>query len=140
MCPIAARRRLNDLMGGVVNISIDLASNYAPHVQAGTLRALAITTPKRWPLLPEVPTLSELGMPNFDATGWMAIVGPAGLPADVVAKVNKTANEYLASKEGTETLDKLGMVAVGGSADELKTFMASELVKWTPAAEKIQPE
>jgi tripartite-type tricarboxylate transporter receptor subunit TctC len=79
-------------------------------------------------------------MPNFDATGWMAIVGPAGLPADVVAKVNKAANDWLATKEGNETLDKLGMVAVGGTPDELKTFMASELVKWTPAAEKIQPE
>ena len=131
---------MNDLLGGVVNICIDLASNYAPHVKAGTLRALAITTPKRWALLPDVPTLSELGMPNFDATGWMAIVGPAGLPDDIVAKVNKAANEYLATKEGTETLDKLGMVPVGGTADELKTFMASELVKWTPAAEKIQPE
>jgi tripartite-type tricarboxylate transporter receptor subunit TctC len=131
---------MNDLLGGVVNICIDLASNYAPHVKAGTLRALAITTPKRWPLLPDVPTLSELGMPNFDATGWMAIVGPAGLPADVVAKVNKAANDWLATKEGNETLDKLGMVAVGGTPDELKTFMASELVKWTPAAEKIQPE
>ena len=131
---------LNDLMGGVVNISIDLASNYAPHVQAGTLRALAITTPKRWSLLPDVPTLSELGMPNFDATGWMALVGPAGLPADIVGKLNKSANDYLASKEGVDTLDKLGMVAVGGTADELKTFMASELVKWTPAAEKVQPE
>jgi len=131
---------LNDLMGGVVNISIDLASNYAPHIQAGTLKGLAITTPKRWSLLPDVPTLSELGMPNFDATGWMALVGPAGLPADIVGKLNKAANEYLTSKEGVDTLDKLGMVAVGGTADELKTFMASELVKWTPAAEKVQPE
>jgi tripartite-type tricarboxylate transporter receptor subunit TctC len=131
---------LTDLLGGVVNMSIDLASNYAPQVKDGKLRALAITTPKRWPLLPDVPTLSELGMPNFDATGWMAIVGPAGLPADVVAKVNKAANDWLATKEGAETLDKLGMVPVGGTPDELKTFMASELVKWTPAAEKIQPE
>jgi tripartite-type tricarboxylate transporter receptor subunit TctC len=131
---------LTDLLGGVVNISVDLASNYAPQVKDGKLRALAITTMKRWSLLPDVPTLSELGMPNFDATGWMAIVGPAGLPPDIVAKVNKAANDYLASKEGIETLDKLGMVAVGGTAEQLKAFMASELVKWTPAAEKIQPE
>jgi len=131
---------LTDLLGGVVNISVDLASNYAPQVKDGKLRALAITTMKRWPLLPDVPTLSELGMPNFDATGWMAIVGPAGLPADVVAKVNKAANDWLATREGAETLDRLGMVAVGGTPDALKTFMASELVKWTPAAEKIQPE
>ncbi len=131
---------MNDLLGGVVNISIDLASNYAPQVKAGTLRALAITTLKRWSLLPDVPTLSELGMPNFDATGWMAIVGPAGLPADVVGKVNKAANDYLATKEGAEAMDKLGMVPVGGTPEQLKTFMASELVKWTPVAEKIKPE
>jgi tripartite-type tricarboxylate transporter receptor subunit TctC len=131
---------LNDLLGGVVNISIDLASNYAPQVKAGTLRALAITTMKRWSLLPDVPTLSELGMPNFDATGWMAIVGPAGLPEDIVGKLNKAANDYLASKEGGDTLEKLGMVPVGGTPAALKTFMASELVKWTPVAEKIKPE
>ncbi len=131
---------MNDLLGGVVNISIDLASNYAPQVKAGTLRALAITTLKRWSLLPDVPTLSELGMPNFDATGWMAIVGPAGLATDVVAKINKAANDYLASKDGADTLEKLGMVPVGGTPDALKTFMASELVKWTPVAEKIKPE
>jgi tripartite-type tricarboxylate transporter receptor subunit TctC len=131
---------LNDLLGGVVNISIDLASNYAPHVKSGALRALAITTLKRWPLLPGVPTLSELGMPNFDATGWMAIVGPAGLPPDIVAKVNKAANDYLASKEGADALDKLGMVPVGGTPNELRTFMAAELAKWTPAAAKVQPE
>jgi tripartite-type tricarboxylate transporter receptor subunit TctC len=131
---------MTDLLGGVVNISIDLASNYAPQVKDGKLRALAITTLKRWSLLPDVPTLSELGMPNFDATGWMALVGPAGLPADVVDKLNKAANEYLASQDGKDTLDKLGMVPVGGTAEQLKTFMASELVKWTPAAEKIKPE
>jgi tripartite-type tricarboxylate transporter receptor subunit TctC len=131
---------LNDLLGGVVNISIDLASNYAPQVKAGTLRALAITTLKRWSLLPDVPTLSELGMPNFDATGWMAIVGPAGLPDDIVGKLNKAANDYLASKEGGDTLERLGMVPVGGTPAALKTFMASELVKWTPVAEKIKPE
>ena len=131
---------MNDLISGQVNICFDLASTYAEQVKAGTLRALAITTPKRWPLLPDVPTLSELGMPNFDATGWIAIVGPAGLPADIVAKVNKVANDFIASKEGIDAMDKLGMVPAGGTPEQLRAFMASELVKWTPAAEKIKPE
>jgi tripartite-type tricarboxylate transporter receptor subunit TctC len=131
---------MNDLISGQVNICFDLASTYAEQVKAGTLRALAITTSKRWPLLPDVPTLSELGMANFDATGWIAIVGPPGLPADIVAKVNKIANDFIVSKEGAEAMDKLGMVPAGGTPEQLRAFMASELVKWTPAAEKVKPE
>jgi tripartite-type tricarboxylate transporter receptor subunit TctC len=130
---------MNDLLGGQVNIVFDLASTYAEQVKSGTLRALAITDTKRWPLLPDVPTLAEAGMPNFEATGWIAIVGPAKLPADVVAKVNKVANDFVASKEGKEAMDKLGMVPAGGTPEQLRTFMASELVKWTPVAEKIKP-
>jgi tripartite-type tricarboxylate transporter receptor subunit TctC len=131
---------MNDLIGGQVNISFDLASTYAEQVKGGTLRALAITATKRWPLLPDVPILSELGMPNFEATGWVAIVGPAGLPADIVTKVNKVANDFIASKEGMDAMDKLGMVPAGGTPEQLRTFMASELVKWTPIAEKIKPD
>jgi tripartite-type tricarboxylate transporter receptor subunit TctC len=131
---------MNDLIGGQVNICFDLASTYAEQVKAGTLRALAITATKRWPLLPDVPTVAELGMPNFEATGWIAIVGPAGLPADIVAKVNKIANEFIISKAGIEAMDNLGMVPAGGTPEQLRTFMASELAKWTPTAEKIKPE
>jgi tripartite-type tricarboxylate transporter receptor subunit TctC len=130
---------MNDLLGGQVNIVFDLASTYAEQVKAGTLRALAITDTKRWPLLPDVPTLAEAGMPNFEATGWIAIVGPAKLPDNIVAKVNKVANDFVSSKEGRELMDKMGMVPAGGTPDQLRTFMASELVKWTPVAEKIQP-
>ena len=131
---------MNDLIGGQVNICFDLASTYAEQVKAGTLRALAITATKRWPLLPDVPTVAELGMSNFEATGWIAVVGPAGLPGDIVAKVNKVANEFIASKAGIEAMDKLGMVPAGGTPDQLRAFMASELMKWTPTAEKIKPE
>ena len=131
---------MNDLLGGQINISFDLASTYVEQVKSGTLRALAITTPKRWAPLPDVPTLSEQGMPNFEATGWVAIVGPKGLPADIVARVNKVTNDFVTSKEGVEAMDKLGMVPAGGTPEQLKTFMAAELEKWRPVAEKIKPE
>ena len=130
---------MNDLLGGQVNIVFDLASTYAEQVKSGKLRALAITDTKRWPLLPDVPTLAEAGMANFEATGWIAIVGPAKLPDDIVAKVNKIANDFVNSKDGREAMDRLGMVPAGGTPEQLKTFMASELVKWTPVAEKIKP-
>ena len=131
---------MNDLLGGQINISFDLASTYVEQVKSGTLRALAITTPKRWAPLPDVPTLSEQGMPNFEATGWVAIVGPKGLPADIVAKVNKVTNDFVTSKEGIDAMEKLGMVPAGGTPEQLKTFMAAELEKWRPVAEKIKPE
>ena len=131
---------MNDLLGGQINISFDLASTYVEQVKSGTLRALAITTPKRWAPLPDVPTLSEQGMPNFEATGWVAIVGPKGLPADIVAKVNKVTNDFVTSKEAVEAMDKLGMVPAGGTPEQLKLFMAAELEKWRPIAEKIKPE
>jgi tripartite-type tricarboxylate transporter receptor subunit TctC len=131
---------MNDLLGGQINISFDLASTYVEQVKSGTLRALAITTPKRWAPLPDVPTLSEQGMPNFEATGWVAIVGPKGLPADIVGKVNKVTNDFVTSKEGVDAMDKLGMVPAGGTPEQLRTFMAAELEKWRPVAEKIKPE
>lgn len=130
---------MKDLIGGQVNIVFDLASTYAEQVKSGSLRALAITDTKRWPLLPDVPTLAEVGMPNFEATGWIAIVGPAKLPPDIVSKVSKVANDFVAGKEGKEAMDRLGMVPAGGTPEQLRTFMASELVKWTPVAEKIKP-
>ena len=68
------------------------------------------------------------------------MAGPAGLPADIVAKVNKIANDYIASKEGIELMGKLGMVPSGGTPEQLRAFMAAELVKWTPAAEKVTPD
>jgi tripartite-type tricarboxylate transporter receptor subunit TctC len=131
---------MNDLIGGQINLTVDLAATYADQVKAGTLRALATTDLKRWPLLPDTPVLAELGLPGFEATGWTAVVGPAKLPAEIVNKVNKTVNDYIASDEGKQALAKLGMVPAGGTPEALGKYMASELEKWRPVAEKVSPE
>jgi len=131
---------LNDVVAGTVDLSLDLAPMYAGFVQSGALRALAVTSPDRYPLMPDVPTLTEQGASGFDATGWVAVAGPAGLAADVTRKINGAVNEYLDSDEGKSELLKLGMTPRGGTPEDLANRMASEIAKWREVAEKVAPE
>lgn len=127
---------LNDLLGGVVNLSFDLVPLYLPHIATGRVRALAVLGPQRTKLLPEVPTFIESRI-NISATGWFGMVGPKGLPADVVAKLNKVANEFLASTEGRAQLQTFSMRPIGGKPEALAKFVQSEMEKWAPIIEPI---
>jgi len=127
---------LNDLLGGVVNLSFDLVPTYLQQITAGKVRALAVLGPQRSPSLPDVPTLRELGI-DVAATGWYGVVGPRGLPADVVAKVNKVINDFLASTEGRAQLQTFSMRGIGGSPDALQSLMRSETEKWRPIVAPI---
>lgn len=131
---------LNDLIAGVVNVSFDLAPTYAQYVSAGKVRALAITTLKRSPLMPETRTLAEQGVRDFQATGWNAFVGPAGLPTNVVQQINDIVNRYIASGEGLEGLRRLGMQPSGGTQKQLADFIAAEIRTWKPIAELVSVE
>jgi tripartite-type tricarboxylate transporter receptor subunit TctC len=131
---------LNDLVAGTVNLSLDLAPTYVEFVQSGALRALAITSAQRYPLMPDVPTLAEQGAREFDVTGWVAVAGPAGLAADITKKINGAVNDYLGGGEGKSALAKFGMEPRGGTPEDLANYMASELIKWRPIAEKVASE
>ena len=131
---------MNDVLGGRVNLSFDLLPTYTEHIRSGTLRALAVTTVNRTKILPEAATLAEQGMPKFEAIGWTALVGPAGLAPETISTINRIVNEFLASDEGKQALLNFGMEPLGGTPDDLATFMASELTKWRPVAEKMTPE
>ena len=128
---------LNDTLGGRVNLCFDLLPTYTEHIRNNTLKALAVTTLARTAALPEAATLAEQGMPEFEAIGWTAIVGPAGLAPETIQKVNRIVNEFLVSDEGKSVLLKLGMEPLGGTPEDLANYMASELTKWRPAAEKV---
>jgi tripartite-type tricarboxylate transporter receptor subunit TctC len=119
---------MNDLLGGTVNLSFDLLPTYIEHVRSGTLKALAVTTQNRTAILPEAATLAEQGMPKFEAIAWTALLGPAGLAPETIATINRIVNEFLSSDEGRKALLNFA------------GFMASELVKWRPVAEKLTPE
>jgi tripartite-type tricarboxylate transporter receptor subunit TctC len=131
---------LNDLIAGVVNVSFDLAPTYAQYVKDGRVRALAVTTRTRSPLMPDTATLAEQGVRDFEATGWNAFVGPAGLPAEVVQSVNAIVNRFIASDEGKEALRALGMQPAGGTPQQLAAFMAAETKTWQPIASSVKVE
>jgi len=121
-----------DLLGGHIDVGMDSMAAYVTNVQEGKLPALAIASRRRWSGLPNVPTVSEAGLPNFEASVWYAIMAPAGVPADVVARVNAAANAYLATAAARDLFGKLGLEALGGTPEELRLFIGSELRKWGP--------
>ena len=131
---------LNDLIAGTVTVSFDLAPTYAQYVQSGKVRALAVTTLQRTPLMPEAPTLVEQGLKDFEATGWNAFVGPARLPADIVQKVNTVVNQFVSSAEGKDALLKLGMQAAGGTPQQLQDYMRAQTTIWQPVASSVSIE
>jgi tripartite-type tricarboxylate transporter receptor subunit TctC len=135
-----ASQVIKDLLGGVVNLSFDLAPIYAQHVSAGKLNALAVTTLQRSPMFPQTGTLNEQGVKNFQATGWIAMVGPTNLPPDVVRKVGAVVNAFLVSAEGKDAMQKLGMEPTGGTPAQLAEFMRQEIGVWKPIAESVKVE
>ena len=123
---------MTDLIGGHIDVAMDSMAVYVPNVKDGRLRALAIAGAKRWSALPDVATVSESGLPGFEASVWYALLAPNGTPPDIVAKLNAAANEFLASDRAKETFGNLGIEMAGGSPDDLRTFICAEIAKWGP--------
>jgi len=130
---------LTDLVGGQLDFACTLTTSPGPHVQAGRLRALAVTSATRTQQLPDVPTVEQAGFPGFEATAWFALAVPTGTPADIIAKINAAANGFIRSVKGREELNKLDSLPAGGTP-ETKAFIAAEVRKWAPIirAAKIQ--
>jgi tripartite-type tricarboxylate transporter receptor subunit TctC len=125
---------MTDVIGGRVEFSLDNLPAVQPHVEGGKLRALAVTTAKRWPLMPDVPTVAET-VPGYEASSWFTIAAPAKTPADIIARVNKSVNAYMADKEMIEKMRKLGADPVGGSPEDMAKMMTNENAKWKKAIE-----
>jgi len=121
---------LNDLMGGHVQLMFDSMITTMPLVEGGQLRALAVTGKKRSPLLPNVPTIAESGLPDYEATGWTGIVVPAGTPRDVIMKLNKAIVDAIKSPAVQETFKKQAAEPVGSSPEEFAAFIRKETDKW----------
>ena len=100
------------------------------HVRAGTLRALAVTSAERAALLPDVPTMGEAGLPGFEAGGWYGFIGPAGLPPEIVAKLNAEANRALAEPEAARRIAEMGSPNLSGSPDEFRQYIRAEMDRW----------
>jgi tripartite-type tricarboxylate transporter receptor subunit TctC len=123
---------MTDLLGGHIDIGMDSMAAYVPNVKEGKLKALAIGAATRWPGLPDVPTAAESGLAGFEASVWYALLAPAKTPADIIAKLNAATNAFIGSPQAKEMFGGLGIVAAGGSPDDLKAFIAAEVEKWAP--------
>lgn len=119
-----------DLIGGQVQVMFDTAVSAIPHVKAGRTRALAVTTKNRSRLLPDLPSLDEAGLKGYDLYGWGGIVGPAGMPAEVTARLNAEIVKALRQPDVAEKLMTLGSEPGGMTAPEFGRFIQDEAAKW----------
>lgn len=119
-----------DLIAGQVNLNFESVPSSIQHVKAGKLKALAITSPKRSELLPEVPTIAESGVPGYQIEQWFAMMGPAGMPKELVQKLNKEFNAILQSPEIVSQVKKQGGDVIGGPAEDFAQFLKKDTQEW----------
>jgi tripartite-type tricarboxylate transporter receptor subunit TctC len=123
---------VTDMLGGHIHMNIGTSSTLRPLVRDGRLRALAVTGTARMPELPEVPTMNESGYPNVTSAIYYGILGPAGLPAPIVKRINDAANNSLKSSELVAKMAELGFQPQGGSPQDFATLIPGEMRKWLP--------
>ena len=121
---------MQDLLGGQVKVSFAGIPNVLPHVKAGRLRALAVSTPQRSPDLPDVPTAAEAGVPGYQATLWLNLAAPAGTPGEIVQRLYAETAKALQDAELQQSFRAAGVEASPMSPQELAGFMRAEYEKW----------
>ena len=133
---------LNDMLGGHVPILVGNVLMLPPYVAAGRIRVLAVSGARRSPVLPDVPTVAELGFPNYEATEWSGLIGPANLPAEVAAQMNAAVNSAIKLSEVAEQYRKMGLEAIAMSPNQFRDFLIAEAAKYTDLIRKsgIKPE
>jgi tripartite-type tricarboxylate transporter receptor subunit TctC len=119
-----------------VQLVIELIQTVQGQVQSGTLKSIAVTSPQRFPTVPDIPTFAETGLPGYDVTSWYGLAFPAGTPEPIVAKTNKAMRELLASDAVKAQILKVGALVKSSSPDELKAHIAGEIEKWKRVREK----
>ncbi len=118
------------IMAGEVQMGIFSGNSVLPHIGAGRLRALGVSTAKRSAALPDVPTITQAGVPGYEVVQWSGIYAPAGAPRDIVAKLNKQINAVLAMPDVKERFARIGVEPAGSSVQEFAAFTAAEVRKW----------
>ena len=124
---------ITDLIGGQIDFMFTTIPGVLPHVKAGSLRALAVTSPERSSAMPDVPTMAESGLPGFQAVSWHGIVAPAGTPDAVVARLNQALTGALAAPEVKQRLMEEGARASGVNTAEFGKFIQTEMGAWAKA-------
>jgi len=123
-----------DLIAGRVDFMVDQPLSSLPFIQQGQLKALAVTSEKRWPRMPDVPTVAEQGFPDFSTTSWWAVLAPAATPKEVVQKLHDTIAKGLAQADTQEKINQIGADIASMSLPEAQAYTAAELEKWKAIA------
>jgi tripartite-type tricarboxylate transporter receptor subunit TctC len=133
---------LTALRAGEIDVAFEIAGPMVPQVQAGAVRALAVSSDQRNPALPDVPTAAQAGLAGYEVASWNALAAPAGTPPEVMAVLGRAVREAVASAAVRERLGKLGMRVQGSSPAELQALLAGEIQRWGGVirAAKIEPE
>ena len=121
---------MTDMIGGQVQVMFDNMPSALPHVKAGKLRALAVTSAQRSPSAPEVPTMGEAGVAGFDVQSWFGLVAPKGTPKDIIARLNAESVKALATADIKERFMELGAVPGPMSPEAFGDYIRSEIIRW----------
>ena len=132
----ASGQMVTDAMGGQIDMVFLGVASAAQNIQAGKLHAIGVTTKVRSSIMPNVPTLAESGLPNYNFDGWLALAGPAGLPKPIVDRLNAELNAALALKEVRDTMADLGVVINTSTPEAAVQFFQTELDKHTQLAKR----
>ena len=133
---------VNDLLGGHIDAVFDNTPNVLPQVTAGALRALAVSSAQRSAQVPDVPTVSEAGLPGYEVNVWFGVVAPAHTPPDIVRKLNAEINAILALPDVRQLFRDQGVEPVGGAPEQFATHIGGEIAKWAKVVKEagIKPE
>jgi tripartite-type tricarboxylate transporter receptor subunit TctC len=131
-----------DLLGGHIDVAFDNTPNVLPHVKAGAMRAIGISSTTRSALTPDVPTVAEAGVPGYEVGVWFGIVGPARMPADVVAKLNGELNRMLGMPDVKQKFADQGVEPAGGTPERFAAHIKGQIEKWATVVKdaNIKPE
>jgi len=127
---------MNDVIGGHVPFTFDVVLTTLSQIKAGKLKALAVTSERRSPALPEVPTIAESGFPGYNASGWNGLFAPAATPREIVARIAAESSAILARAETRERIVAQGAEVVGGTPEHFAAFIKVETAKWAQVIKK----
>jgi len=128
---------LTDTIAGQTDLCFNVVSGTLPQVKSGRLRAIAVTSAKRMPSEPDIPTVAESGVPGYEVNQWYGVIGPKGLPATIVARLNGELTKVLKTKEAADHLRNEGLVPASGTPDQFRALIGKDLQLWRKVVSDI---
>jgi len=125
---------LVDLMGGQISYAFDNLPSSIQHIRSGKIKALAVTTAKRWPSAPEIPTMAEAGLPGYESSAWFGVLAPANTPKAIVDLLQRHISAILKQPEVEKIYLEQGAMPVGNTPEEYARFISAEMLKWKTVA------